>query len=183
MFVSRISFGGFSCVLGALGLFASQVTASARAETQILYYTTFTDHGAAPQECVQEGAIVRNEIDLYDHLDQWRWIIVCDELAWERVERHLGRASDGRGAYLALTQYDQRLTYIRATLVLHPLNTSPEMQVDHTIRHELAHILLKSGSCEDAERYGRSMLERLHAEQALFAELERRPRNPTVASR
>ncbi len=164
----------------AFGVLLGEAGASGVAQTQIQYYTTFFHEKTVPDECQEQGRRVRAEIDLYDHPETWRWIVVCDQHAWKTVEAHLGRESNMSGVYLALTEFDQHLTYIRGDAVLHPISNAQEMQVDHTIRHELAHILLKSGDCAAAERYATGMLLRLHAERAMFAENEQKSMRKVV---
>lgn len=166
--------------LCSLGVLLAGADAYGSAQTRIQYYTTFMHENEALESCHEEGRLVSATIDLYDHPETWRWIVVCDWPAWQRVEAHLGRQSNARGVYLALTEFDQRLTYIRGDVVLHPLNDAPEMQLDQTVRHELAHILLKSGDCRAAERYAARMLVRLHAERVMLAENEQKSMRKAV---
>lgn len=155
-------------------LFLTGLVQPGKAQTTIQFYSSHAQNNVVPTECTQEAAIVQKTIYLYDHPGQWRWIIVCDESAWQRVEQHLGRQSDMHGVFLALTDPDNRLTYVRGEAILHPFNASDEMQPDHTIRHELGHILQNNGSCKVAEKYAVQLLELRKAQDALIAENEKK---------
>jgi hypothetical protein len=152
----------------ALLVLFSGVSKQASSQTTIQYYSTFAKNNQVPTECSNTGLIVQKIIDKYDHPAQWRWIVACDEPAWNRVEQHLGRQYRSDGLYLAFTDPDNRVTYVRGNMVLHPFSSSDLMQPDHTIRHELGHILQHEASCDMAERYAAQLLARRKAEEALL---------------
>ena len=158
------------------------LTRAACAQTRIEFLSTFATHGPVPADCAQEGDLVRKEINLYDHPASWRWIIACDEPAWKRVEAHMGQESTSSFQILAATDLETRMTYIRGWALIHPLAALVDAQPDHTIRHELGHILARSHNEVMAEKYARDLLTRRNEEEALNNELKRKSQTLLAAN-
>jgi hypothetical protein len=87
---------------------------------------------------------------------QWTWIVVCDEASWQQVETHTGQ-TNLEGKLLGLSNLDSQMTYIRGFAVLHPFSARPEAQPQHTIAHELGHILLHTADEDKAEKIGQAL--------------------------
>ncbi|MCU1251559.1 MAG: hypothetical protein JWQ49_4588 [Edaphobacter sp.] len=87
----------------------------------------------------------------------WTWIIACDEAAWHRIEMHTGQANVS-GKILGSTDLENHVTYIRGFAVLHPFLDTAEAQPEHTIAHELGHILMNTSNETKAERKARELL-------------------------
>lgn len=148
-------------------------TQASAAQTIIQYYSVSAKQGqAVPKDCSDEGAIVQKLINLYDHPGSWHWIVVCDEPSWRLVETRMGQQSDQEHKILASTAIDERYTYIRGWAMTHPFSDVPEAQPDHTIRHELGHILNKSHDERVAEDYAKVMLQHRLAYEQMIAKRE-----------
>lgn len=124
----------------------------------VSYYSSHATTGAAPAECTEASTLIKPLIAQYHGPSDWKWIIACDETAWNRVEAHTGMASDSTGKILGLTDLENHVTYIRGFAVLHPFNESVEAQPDHTIAHELGHILANTRNEDKAERKGQQLI-------------------------
>jgi hypothetical protein len=77
--------------------------------------------------------------------------VACDEIAWKRVEDHLGQLGV-QGRILATSDLTYRFTYVRGDDVLHPIGPGITYSPEHTIAHELGHILLNTHNEAKAER-------------------------------
>lgn len=125
----------------------------------IHFTSTFAKPGEpVPQDCLRQGTIVQKLLGIYEHPVAWRWIVVCDEPEWTRLQRHVGLQVKLNSEVLAFTNLEVRATCIRGWMVIHPVDNSPEAQPDHTIRHELGHILESSGDENLAERRAKLLL-------------------------
>ena len=133
------------------------VLTSIPAHARIQLYSSFATTGPAPTECIQASAIVTPLIAQFHGPADWTWIIACDEAAWHRVEMHTGQANVS-GKILGLTNLENHVTYIRGFAVLHPFNDTAEAQPQHTIAHELGHILMNTSNETKAERKAQELL-------------------------
>ena len=75
--------------------------------------------------------------------------------SWKRVEDRLGELNV-QGRLLASSDLTYRITYVRAEDVLHPVAVTFTPQ--HTIAHELGHILLNTRNESKAEKKGMGLL-------------------------
>jgi Zn-dependent peptidase ImmA (M78 family) len=57
-----------------------------------------------------------------------------------------------------MTDLENHVTYIRGFAVVHPFNDTVEAQPEHTIAHELGHILLSTSNEGKAERKAQELL-------------------------
>ena len=102
------------------------VLTSLPAAAKVQLYATLTVHGVPPQDCTLASAIVTPLIDEFHGPSDWTWIIVCDEAAWHRVERHIGHSDLAGGSILgAIDLLEDHVTYVRGYYVLHPFITQP----------------------------------------------------------
>jgi hypothetical protein len=88
----------------------------------------------------------------------WTWIIACDEAAWHRIEVHIGQQNSVGGLTLGTTDLENHVTYVRGFYVLHPFNSDALAQPDHTVAHELGHILMNTPNEDNAEKKARELL-------------------------
>ena len=114
-------------------------------------------------------------LTLYEHPAAWRWIVVCDESEWSSLERHVGLQLTPNHEILGFTNLDARATCVRGWTLLNPIDISPEMQADHTIRHELGHILEMTGDENVAERRARLLLKQRLISQKAQGSAQRAP--------
>jgi hypothetical protein len=128
------------------------------AQAKIQFFSTHSVIGVPAQECRDESAIVTPLIAQFNGPADWIWIIACDEAAWHQVEQHIGQADSLGGLTLGTTDLENHITYIRGFYVLHPHDDRPEAQPDHTIAHELGHILQRTHNEEKAERRAGELL-------------------------
>lgn len=142
-------------VLTALAL---STCIGAHAQTRIEFYSSLAKAGPVPAECSKESTVVAPMITAYHGPANWTWIIACDEKAWGQVETHAGMSSDSNGQILGLTDLENDVTYIRGYAVLHPFNQSTEAQANHTIAHEIGHILTNSSNEGKAEDKANELL-------------------------
>ena len=101
----------------------------------------------APQECSEESTVLVREIHAFPQSGPWRWIVLCDEAAWEQFLRRSGRRGE-QGIY-ASTNLTLRTTYLRGATLLHPEDF--RAQPAHVIAHELAHIVLSTSDEDRAD--------------------------------
>lgn len=144
----------FRLVIAAVfvaGWMLASVRVNAQAATRIQFFSSFAKSGPVPVECSQEAAIVRPLIAAYGSPGNWQWIIACDEGAWHQVEMHTGQANVS-GKILGTTDLENHVTYIRGFAVLHPFLDTADAQPNHTIAHELGHILMNTRNEDKAER-------------------------------
>jgi hypothetical protein len=166
-------------LLGVALLFASALHCDA--EIKIQFLSTFAKNNVVPDECLKERDIILPLMLSYDHPINWTWIIACDEPAWHRVEAHMGQGFINSQPYvtariLASTDLETRVTYVRGFAVLQPFSSQVEAQPEHTIAHELSHIILNSHDEAKVEAHTRLVMQQ-HATQARVA----RPKPATVA--
>lgn len=107
--------------------------------------------GSIPQVCLDEGSVLRTELQRFPHPSKWTFIVACDETSWAAVERHVDW-SNVPGKVLGLTDIDNGITYLRGWSLIHPFDGTEGACPEHVIAHELAHIYLHSsdeGRVED----------------------------------
>ena len=75
----------------------------------------------------------------------WRIIVACTEEEWWDITHHY----DATAARTAFTMRDARATVINARIFQEKIYSGPQ----HTLRHELGHIVCKSKSEEVAEHF------------------------------
>jgi hypothetical protein len=95
--------------------------------------------GSIPQVCLDEGSVLRTELQRFPHPSKWTFIVACDETSWAAVERHVDW-SNVPGKVLGLTDIDNGITYLRGWSLIHPFDGTEEACPEHVIAHELAHI-------------------------------------------
>jgi hypothetical protein len=135
-------------------IIASTITVTA--QTKIQYFSTFAKNGVTPAECKQASDVVVPFITEY-HSPAWTWVIVCDEAAWKQFAVHIG-APDSDLTIMAETDLQGRMTFVRGYTALHPLNNRAESQPEHTVAHELGHILLSTTDEGKAEKKANELL-------------------------
>jgi hypothetical protein len=134
--------------LGFLALFACS---PAKAQNRVHFISTGAKEGSAPPAvCVQQAQAAIQIIRLYPHPDTWTWVVVCDDLAWQRWERHISWNENG-SPLLALTDRASRVTYLRGPAILHPAMQAAA-RPEHFIAHELAHIAMNSSDESAVDR-------------------------------
>lgn len=99
--------------------------------------------GSIPQVCLDEGSVLRTELQKFPHPSKWTFIVACDETSWAAVERHVDW-SNVPGKVLGLTDIDHGITYLRGWSLIHPFDGTEEACPEHVIAHELAHVYLHS---------------------------------------
>jgi hypothetical protein len=157
-----------TAVLGVAILFSSALECDA--EIKIQFLSTYAKNNVIPDECLKERKIILPLMLSYDHPANWTWIIACDEHAWDRVEVHMGQVfptptPNVTARVLAITDLETRVTYIRGFAVLQPFTSQVEAQPEHTIAHELSHIILNSHNETIVEDRTRLVMQQ-HATQA-----------------
>jgi hypothetical protein len=148
-------------LLAVVVLFASAVRSEAQIKIQ--FFSTFAKNNVVPTDCLKERDIVLPVILSYDHPANWTWIIACDEPAWKRVEVHMGQMNSVHGQTLASTDLETRMTYVRGVAVIQPFTAAFEAQPEHTIAHELSHIMLDSHDEAKVEKRTRLVMQQQHA--------------------
>jgi hypothetical protein len=140
---------------------------SVRSGAQILvqFYSTFAKDNVIPTECLKQRSIVLSLMLSYDHPTNWTWIIACDEAAWKRVEAHIGQMNSVHGETLGITDLESRVTYLRGFALIQPFTAEVEGQPEHTIVHELSHIILNNHDEVKVEKRARLIMQQ-HATQA-----------------
>jgi hypothetical protein len=123
----------------------------------VINVVTAFPHGRAsiPETCQSQADLLWQTIQRYPHPENWRWILLCDEPAWQRVLTHVDRASED--TVYALTSLDARTTCFRGSTLLRPDRV--EAQPDHVVAHELAHIALHTPDEDRVERLARQWLD------------------------
>ena len=139
-----------------LALTFTLTTAPAAAQTRIQFFSSFAKSGVVPKECAQEIAVITPMITGHSP-DGWTWIVACDEIAWKRVEDHLGQLGV-QGRILASSDLTYRITYVRGEDVLHPVAPGVDYSAEHTIAHELGHILMRTADEDKAEKKARELM-------------------------
>ena len=75
----------------------------------------------------------------------WRIIVACTDGEWQDITRHF----DATAARSAFTMRDAKVTVINADIFRERIYSGPE----HTLRHELGHIVCNSRSEEVADHF------------------------------
>jgi hypothetical protein len=132
--------------------------ASSTANAATQFYSTYSKNNVPAIECVQASAIVTPLIAKFKGPTDWTFIIVCDEAAWQRVMVHIGQQESSKGLILGTTDRDSKVTYIRGFYVLSPYNTEADAQPEHTVAHELGHIMANTSNEAKAERKAQELL-------------------------
>jgi hypothetical protein len=115
----------------------------ATAQNRFQFISSSAKDGAAPPSvCIQQAQTAISIIKQYPHPDTWTWIVICDDLAWQRWERHISWNENG-SPLLALTDRSSKVTYLRGPSILNPAMQAAA-RPEHFIAHELAHIALNS---------------------------------------
>ncbi len=105
--------------------------------------SSFVPAGApVPKECREEAHVFATSLIRYPRPGSWHWVILCDEVGWQRFLRLTGR--DEQAEIYASTDLEGRMTYLRGDKLLYPYDL--QAHPDDIIAHELAHILLQSES-------------------------------------
>jgi hypothetical protein len=128
----------------------------AAAQTHIRFFSSFARGGVIPKDCAEAITLITPMITS-DSPEGWTWIVACDEIAWKRVEDHLGQLGV-QGRILATSDLEYHITYVRAEDVLHPVAPGLAYSAEHTIAHELGHILMHTADEDKAEKKARELL-------------------------
>lgn len=133
-------------LLSTLGLIA---TATAQANVHL--YSSFSKGGVPAADCIQAESVILPLLVKFNAPRDWNWVIVCDEVGWKKAEHQIDRP-DNTGVILGATFLKSHTTYIRGYAAVHPVNYLSTAQPEHTIAHELGHILLNTANEDKAER-------------------------------
>ncbi len=124
------------------------------AETNVSVVSSFARPGEpVSRDCQAQATILARAIAAYPHPESWRWVMLCDDAAWQHFLRHVDRA-DLR--VYALTDIEGQVTCFRGFTLLHP--DDPSAQPNHVVAHELAHIRLHTSDEDRAEALAQSWL-------------------------
>jgi hypothetical protein len=78
----------------------------------------------------------------------WKIIVACTDGEWREITRHF----DVTTSESSFTMYDAKVTVINARIFREKIYSGPE----HTLRHELGHIVCNSKSEDIAENFANS---------------------------
>ncbi len=135
---------------------------AAPAHAKVQFFSTHSTNGVPAQECHDASAIITPLIAKFHGPADWTWIIVCDEAAWHQVEQHIGQQDSVGGLILGISNLEDHVTYMRGFYALHPFDTSANAQPNHTVAHELGHILANTHDERKAERQAQLLLKEEH---------------------
>jgi hypothetical protein len=123
----------------------------ATAQNKVQFISSTAKDGAAPPSaCIQQAQAAISIIKQLPHPDTWTWVVVCDDLAWQRWEKHISWEEQG-SPLLALTDRASKVTYLRGPAILNPAMQA-SARPEHFIAHELAHIALNSSDEEAVDK-------------------------------
>lgn len=124
-------------------IFTLLLSVSSLAQNKVQVISSVAKTGSpVPAICLQQAQTVISIIKQFPHPDNWTWVVVCDEMAWQRWEQHISW-NEGGSPLLALTDRASKVTYLRGDAILHPAMPAAA-RPEHVIAHELGHIMLNS---------------------------------------
>lgn len=127
------------------------------------------------QECLDQVAELRRQVEAYPHPARWTYVVACDDAQWPLVLAHIGYAPPRNARVYGMTDLAEGLSIFRGRTLLNPEPRTVTSEI--VVAHELAHIYLHSRDEDTVERQAQIWL-KLHGKPTLaVAEAALPPRN------
>jgi hypothetical protein len=106
--------------------------------------------------CPAVAATAERLIESYPHPASWRFIVACDESAWDHLAK-IAAPGENPDTVFGTTEQKVSLTILRGSRMT---NQRPgEPTPDHIVSHELAHVFLRTSDDIAVDRLSKRWME------------------------